>query len=110
MMARPYYDQHVRPRLVKRIAKLNDASVIGGWTGHYELTPDKAAIVGDVPDRPGIYNYNGLSANGVMQSRGIGEALAEYLTQRQWPTDLDLTGLAESRFGPIKTLVERMYV
>ena len=75
-----YYDQHVRPRLVKRIAQLNDATLIGGWTGHYELSPDKAAIVGDVPDRPGIFNYNGLSAHGVMQSRGIGEALADYLT------------------------------
>lgn len=105
-----YYDQHVRPRLVKRIARLDDASLIGGWTGHYELTPDKAAIVGDVPNRPGIYNYNGLSAHGVMQSRGIGEALAEYLVTGRWPADLDLASLSESRFGPINTLAERMYV
>jgi sarcosine oxidase, subunit beta len=105
-----YYDRNVRPRLTKRIARLNDASLIGGWTGHYELTPDKAAIVGDVPHRPGIYNYNGLSAHGVMQSRAIGEALAEYLVHGRWPADLDLTSLAESRFGPITTLAERMYV
>jgi sarcosine oxidase subunit beta len=106
----PYYDQYVRPRLTKRIAKLADASLIAGWTGHYELTPDKAAIVGDVPARPGIYNYNGLSAHGVMQSRGIGEALAEYLVSGRWPIDLNLTSLGESRFGPIKTLAEHMYV
>ena len=105
-----YYDGNVRPRLVRRIARLNDASLVGGWTGHYELTPDKAAIVGDVPNRRGIYNYNGLSAHGVMQSRGIGEALAEYLVRGAWPADLDLSSLSESRFGPIKTLAEHMYV
>ncbi|MGB7160739.1 MAG: FAD-dependent oxidoreductase [Tepidisphaeraceae bacterium] len=105
-----YYDQHVRPRLVKRIARLNDATLAGGWTGHYELTPDKAAIVGDVPNRPGIYNYNGLSAHGVMQSRGIGEALAERFARGAWPADLNLDELSESRFGPRKTLAERMYV
>ncbi len=105
-----YYDRHVRLPLVKRIARLNDATLVGGWTGHYELTPDKAAIVGDVHGRPGILNYNGLSAHGVMQSRGIGEALAEYLVRGAWPVDLDLAGLSESRFGPIKTLAEHMYV
>jgi hypothetical protein len=45
-----------------------------------------------------------------MQSRGIGEALAEYLVRGAWPADLDLSSLTESRFGPIKTLAERMYV
>jgi glycine/D-amino acid oxidase-like deaminating enzyme len=105
-----YYDEHVRPRLTRRIAKLGDATLAGGWTGHYELTPDKAAIVGDVPDRPAIYNYNGLSAHGVMQSRGIGEALAEYLVRGAWPDDLNLAPLGESRFGPVTTLAERMYV
>jgi len=45
-----------------------------------------------------------------MQSRGIGEALAEYLTTGRWPIDLNLTSLGESRFGPIKMLAERMYV
>ncbi len=105
-----YFDQHVRPRLVKRIARLNDATFAGGWTGHYELTPDKAAIVGDVPDRPGILNYNGLSAHGVMQSRAIGEALAEWMVRGTWPAELNLDELSESRFGPRKTLAEHMYV
>jgi glycine/D-amino acid oxidase-like deaminating enzyme len=106
----PYYAEYVRPRLVRRIAAMVDATMVGGWTGHYELTPDKAAVVGPVPDRPSIYNYNGLSAHGVMQSRALGEAMADYLTRGAWPADLDLSELSEARFAPGRLLGERMYV
>jgi sarcosine oxidase subunit beta len=105
-----YYEQHVRPRLVRRVGALADATLVGGWTGHYELSPDKAAIVGPVSDRPGIFNYNGLSAHGVMQSRGLGEALGHYLVRDAWPADLNLDELTEARFGPRRLLGEKMYV
>jgi glycine/D-amino acid oxidase-like deaminating enzyme len=78
--------------------------------GHYELSPDKGAIVGEVPGRRGIFNYNGLSAHGVMQSRGLGEAMAELLVREKWPSDLNLDELSEQRFGGSGLLRERMYV
>lgn len=105
-----YYQEHVKPRLVRRIAKLAEAELVGGWVGHYELSPDKGAIVGAVPDRPGIFNYSGLSAHGVMQSRALGEAMAELLVRGRWPNDLHLDELTEDRFGPRKLLAETMYV
>ena len=109
-----YYNRHVKPLLVQRITQLEQGEVIGGWTGHYELTPDKAAIVGEVPDRPGIFNYSGLSAHGVMQSSALGEAMAELLTTGAWPTDMNLNELSERRFDVAdhgaKMLHERMYV
>jgi sarcosine oxidase subunit beta len=105
-----YYEQHVKPRLTKRIAKLAEAELVGGWVGHYELSPDKGAIIGPVPDRPGLYNYSGLSAHGVMQSRALGEALAHHLLTKSWPAELDLEELGEARFGPRKLLSESMYV
>ena len=104
-----YYEQHVKPRLVKRIAPLADAQLVGGWVGHYELSPDKGAIVGPVPDRPGLFNFCGLSAHGVMQSRALGEAMAEHLTRGGWPADMNLDELTEARFGG-RQLSEPMYV
>ena len=104
-----YYERHVKPRLVRRIAPMQEATLVGGWVGHYELSPDKGAIIGPVPDRPGLFNYCGLSAHGVMQSRGLGEALAELLTRGAWPADMNLDELTESRFAS-KPLVEPMYV
>jgi glycine/D-amino acid oxidase-like deaminating enzyme len=105
-----YYQCNVRPRLVRRIAAMNDAEVVGGWVGHYELSPDKAAIVGPVPGRDGLYNYNGLSAHGVMQSRALGEAMAHLLATGSWPDELDLSALTEARFTPGRLLIESMYV
>ena len=105
-----YYERNVKPRLVKRIAAMKDAKLVGGWVGHYELSPDKGAIVGAVTDRPGIFNYNGLSAHGVMQSRALGEAMAELLVRAAWPADMNLDALTEARFAPKKLLAEPMYV
>ncbi len=104
-----YYQSHVAPLLVRRIPALHNATLVGGWTGHYELSPDKSAIVGPVPDRPGLFNLNGLSAHGVMQSRALGQSLATYLTTGNWPTDLNLDLLNESRFSSSPTS-EKMYV
>jgi glycine/D-amino acid oxidase-like deaminating enzyme len=100
----------VKPRLVKRIAALADAELIGGWVGHYELSPDKGAMVGAVPGREGLYNYNGLSAHGVMQSWALGDALAEFLTKGTWPTEMNLDELSEARFASNRRLAETMYV
>ena len=104
-----YFERHVKPRLVKRIAKMADAELVGGWVGHYELSPDKGAIVGPVPGRGGLFNYCGLSAHGVMQSRALGEAMAELLLRGAWPADMNLDELGEARFGS-KPLSEPMYV
>jgi glycine/D-amino acid oxidase-like deaminating enzyme len=88
---------------------MQDATLVGGWVGHYELSPDKGAIVGPVPDRGGIFNYCGLSAHGVMQSRALGEAMAQLLIGGAWPADMNLDELSERRFGN-KLLSEPMYV
>jgi glycine/D-amino acid oxidase-like deaminating enzyme len=104
-----YYETHVKPRLVKRVAALEQGELAGGWVGHYELSPDKGAIIGPVPGRPGLFNYCGLSAHGVMQSRALGEAIAALLVTGAWPADMNLDELNESRFVT-KPLAESMYV
>ena len=105
-----YYREHVEPRLVKRIPAMRDAELAGGWVGHYEMSPDKGAIMGPVPGRVGLFNYNGLSAHGVMQSRGLGDALATFLVNNRWPIGLNLEPLQEGRFEPGNLRSEKMYV
>jgi glycine/D-amino acid oxidase-like deaminating enzyme len=104
-----YYERHVKPRLVRRIPALESAELAGGWVGHYELSPDKGAIVGAVPGRTGLFNYCGLSAHGVMQSRALGEAMASLLSTGAWPAEMNLDELTEARFGG-RQLSEPMYV
>jgi sarcosine oxidase, subunit beta len=104
-----YYEQHVKPRLVRRIPALREAELFHGWVGHYELSPDKNAIVGPVPQRDGLFNYNGLSAHGVMQSRALGEALASLLIDGRWSDELNLDCLLEARFER-GSVMEKMYV
>ena len=89
---------------------LENAELAGAWVGHYELSADKSAIVGPVPDRLGLFNLNGLSAHGVMQSRALGEAMAAYLIDGRWPSGLDLDELSEARFDPGQRTSEKMYV
>jgi glycine/D-amino acid oxidase-like deaminating enzyme len=74
------------------------------------LSPDKSAIVGDVPGKPGIYNLSGLSAHGVMQSRALGEALAGWIADGRWPDGLNLDALSENRFASAPGGSEKMYV
>jgi glycine/D-amino acid oxidase-like deaminating enzyme len=105
-----YYEKHVKPLLVRRLPAMERGELIGGWVGHYELSPDKGAIVGAVPERAGLFNYCGLSAHGVMQSRALGEAMAALLVEGAWPEEFELDELSEARFGPKKLLVESMYV
>jgi glycine/D-amino acid oxidase-like deaminating enzyme len=105
-----YYRRHVEPRLVRRVRQAAGAPVVSGWTGHYELSPDKSAIVGPVPGREGLFNLNGLSAHGVMQSRGLGVAMAGFLVDGRWPAGLDLSELSEQRFAGGRSGAEKMYV
>ncbi len=105
-----YYRRHVEPRLVRRVPALASAELGPGWAGHYELSPDKSAIVGPVSGRDGLFNLNGLSAHGVMQSRALGEATAELLTVGRWPADLELDALTDGRFETALTRRETMYV
>jgi sarcosine oxidase subunit beta len=107
---RDYYAAHVGPRLERRVGALGGAEWLGGWAGHYELSPDKSAIVGDVPGKPGIHNLSGLSAHGVMQSRALGEALAGWIADGRWPDGLNLDALSETRFTSAPGGSEKMYV
>ena len=50
-----------------------------GWAGLYEMTPDHHAILGPVPQVPGLFLANGFSGHGVMHSPATGWILADLI-------------------------------
>ena len=68
------------------------------WAGLYEVSPDHHAILGTVPEVPGLYLANGFSGHGVMHSPATGKVLADLILHGR--TDLiDATALNLARFA-----------
>lgn len=65
------------------------------WSGLYEMSPDRHAIVGRWRDN--IYLANGSSGHGVMHAPAIGHLLAETILDGR-ATTLDITELRPQRF------------
>lgn len=85
-------------RARKRIPLLRDAIIDTGhcWSGLYEMSPDRHAILGRHPRMPNVYLANGSSGHGVMHSPAIGQLLAEMILDGT--TSIDVTDLRPSRF------------
>jgi sarcosine oxidase subunit beta len=66
---------------VKRVPCFEDLQVnpARGWAGLYEMTPDHHAILGPVPQVPGLFLANGFSGHGVMHSPATGKILADLI-------------------------------
>lgn len=47
------------------------------WFGHYEMTPDGQAILGELPGAPGWHNACGFSGHGVMHAAATGRITAQ---------------------------------
>lgn len=68
------------------------------WAGLYEVTPDHHAILGAVPDRPGLLLATGFSGHGVMHAPATGRLIAELVLDGA-ATSADISPLALSRFA-----------
>jgi sarcosine oxidase subunit beta len=73
--------EKILTRAVKRVPCFEDLQVnpARGWTGLYEMTPDHHAILGPVPQVPGLFLANGFSGHGVMHSPATGKILADLI-------------------------------
>jgi sarcosine oxidase subunit beta len=68
-------------RAAQRVPCFEDLQVnpARGWAGLYEMTPDHHAILGPVPQAPGLFLANGFSGHGVMHSPATGKILADLI-------------------------------
>ncbi len=84
----------------RRVPALRAATVdpAACWGGLYEMSPDKHAILGVMPQCPNLYFVNGSSGHGVMHAPALGQLLAEIMSDGQ-ATTLDASPLRPSRFA-----------
>jgi len=68
------------------------------WSGLFEMSPDRHAILGAAPGLEGMYLINGSSGHGVMHSPALGQLLAEIILDGR-ASSLDAEPLRPSRFA-----------
>jgi sarcosine oxidase subunit beta len=94
-------------RAVQRMPCFEDLQVnpARGWAGLYEMTPDHHAILGPVPQVPGLFLANGFSGHGVMHSPATGKILADLILNGT-SSLIDTRALSVERFAEGRLIEE----
>lgn len=98
-----FFEREVWPRLAGRIPAWDRLEYVRGWTGLYDLSPDRSAICGPVGPDAGfhgseLYEIHSFSGRGVMQGWAMSGLLAEELLTGR--TDPRRARFAGRRFAP----------
>ena len=91
-------------RACRRVPALENAEVMHGVTGVYDMTPDSRPMLGEVPGVKGLYVCAGFSGMGFKISPAIGVVMSEVLLDGK-ATSVDMSSFRPSRFAegkPIK--------
>ena len=92
-------------RAVHRAPALADASLMRGWAGLYEMTPDQTGILSAVPEVEGLHVIAGFSGHGFMHGPIAGRLMAELIADGR-ATTVDIAPLALGRFARGELAVE----
>jgi len=95
-------------RACGRIPKLENAEVMRGVTGVYDMTPDCRPLLGEIPSITGLHVCAGFSGMGFKISPAIGLVMSELLLDGAGKT-VDIRAFAPNRFvegNPIKAEFE----
>jgi sarcosine oxidase subunit beta len=95
-------------RACRRIPKLENAELMRGVTGVYDMTPDCRPLLGEIPGTAGLYACAGFSGMGFKISPAIGLVMSELLVGGRGKI-VDITAFAPNRFAegrPIKAEFE----
>ena len=85
------------PAAVAVLPALAEAGIASAWTGLYEMTPDRHAILGPVAGLDGLYIAAGFSGHGFQHAPIVGKVIAELITGL--PPTVDVASLRLERFG-----------
>jgi sarcosine oxidase, subunit beta len=95
-------------RACRRVPKLENAEVMRGVTGVYDMTPDCRPLLGEIPGISGLHVCSGFSGMGFKISPAIGLVMSELLLDGAAKT-VDLSAFRPNRFAegkPIKAEFE----
>ena len=66
-------------KAMHRVPVLEEARIVRGWAGLYEITPDNHAILGRVPEVEGLILAVGFSGHGFQHGPAVGRVMAEVI-------------------------------
>ena len=81
----------------RRVPRLTELGIKGGWTGYYEVTPDHNALIGEAPGVSRFLYATGFSGHGFLQGPAVGEIMRDLVLER--PPFVDVTPLTAERFA-----------
>ena len=97
-------------RASRRIPKLQDAGIMRGVTGVYDMTPDCRPMLGEVPGISGLHLCAGFSGMGFKISPAVGLVMSELLLDGQ-AHSVDIRAFHPGRFVEGKPIrAEHEYV
>ena len=82
---------------IQRIPALERAKIIRGWVGHYEMTPDHHAVIGEFPELRNFICVAGFSGHGFQHAPATGMIVAELIANSKAETE-DIYPLRPIRF------------
>ncbi|MGA7383068.1 MAG: FAD-binding oxidoreductase [Terriglobales bacterium] len=85
-------------RACRRIPKLENAEVMRGVTGVYDMTPDSRPLLGEIPGIRGLHVCAGFSGMGFKISPAIGLVMSELLLDGK-ATSVDISSFRPNRFA-----------
>lgn len=91
---------------MKRVPSLQNAGIKSFFCGPESFTPDNAPIVGEAADLRNYFVAAGLNSVGILTGGGVGKILAQWIYDGRAPSDVDVTGIAASRFHPYQCNLE----
>jgi sarcosine oxidase, subunit beta len=100
--------EEVIERACRRVPKLENAEVMRGITGVYDMTPDARPLLGEIPGVAGLEVCAGFSGMGFKISPAIGLVMSEVVMDGVAKT-VDITAFRPQRFvegKPIKAAYE----
>lgn len=90
--------EELLPTAVRVLPPVEQAGIARMWSGLYEMTPDRHAILGPVADPDGLYLANGFSGHGFQHAPIVGKLLAEMIVHGAART-VDVSALSLDRFA-----------
>lgn len=101
----PGFVEQARAKLTARFPAFEHATMRGGWSGIYMMSPDGRPIIDQIPSVPGLYCMLGDSGTSFKTAPAIGKCLAEWIVNGE-PQTVDLTPFRSTRFAEGKPWVD----
>ena len=99
---------HMVEHATDRFPTLEEAEIMTGWAGLYEVTPDHQGIIGESDAVPGLWLCCGFSGHGFMQAPAVGELCADLMVGTE--PAFDISGLRPGRFADGVEVEERAVI